>query len=398
MSSIYFFDFLSLPNMHLPFNAAFLKTIQKAYPKDQIIFAASAGHIENLKPYFPNPETIVFQEIAPFDYKNEKAHNPFWNRKAAQKCLAAAKNIVNGQLVRHVIIGGVEAALLRTFRQGWKQNLPQLYYILHGQLGTSFSWRTRNPVFRYFDFQSEFRRGLPEGQKWIALEKGIKQSVSEAFPKVKGSLITLEHPITYSPNAENSTDDGENNDLGEGQAHNHEDKIRIAFLGACTSEKGFDTFLRLAQNCTNRHVEFWAIGSSKKNCALDEYSALTRAPDKQYVSEAQYYHDLKQVDMVMLPFTESYRYISSGSLLDAVAYSKPVMTYRNANNALIVDEYGAFGPDTPSERDMQAYVNGLTKAAFDRDNQAWQPVIARIYKARTPEALAENYRTETSNP
>lgn len=84
MENIFFFDFLSHADMHLPFNEGLLGVLQSAFPEDRIVFAASLGHLNNLMPYLGG---IVFEPIDPLGVaRTKKQHHYFAGRRAAEEC------------------------------------------------------------------------------------------------------------------------------------------------------------------------------------------------------------------------------------------------------------------------------------------------------------------------
>lgn len=369
--------------MHLPFNAGYIKTLLHSFPDDNIIIVARQDHIINLKLLLSPLERLKYEPCDGFDYKNKHSFNPIWANKEANKCLKTAKSVIAGKDIRLVSIGGLEAGLLRCFRKKWSQvcSAP-LHYILHGQLGGATNWRSRNPLYRCFDFKAEFNKKLPASQKWVALEKGIQTSVIEAFPKLSNNIITMPHPID---NIGTPTSP-------EHQSRSTSSKMRVTFLGTCTQSKGFDIFLDVAKRLASENYEFWAVGKDLSGIDPSEFNVLTKKPNKGYVPSDEYYDILEQSDLILLPYKDNYKFISSGSLLDAIAYLKPVLTVRNKTHDTLINQYGEFGIFVDDNDEMHQKLKLLSREKILRQQDVWQKSLRKIRDDRSPKQLAKEYR------
>ncbi|MCK0070912.1 hypothetical protein [Kordiimonas laminariae] len=380
MKSIFFFDFLSTDNMHLPFNSGYLKTLRNAFPDDEIIFCAQRGHVENIQEYLADEDAITLRVCDGFDHRARVNQYPVTSAFSAYRYVKDVRRFIKGKNLRLLSIGGVEAALLRTFKRfGSSLTKAPLHYILHGQLGGTFAWRSRNPLHRWFDFRAEFMRGLPENQKWVALEKGIEDAVISLVPSLKGQIITLPHPLINYPVSEN-------------EVLKAERPIRFAYIGVCSKLKGFEAFRDLALRLTDENREFWVIGSKGKAYADDDFSMFKQEPADDFLEADQFYRMLKQVDVIVLPFEEGYNYISSGSMLDAVSFLKPVMTVKSSNYRHMLADYGEFGPLVSDLSQIEEAVAGLTFEGYQQKCDSWIDVLERIRDERRPEWLAQGYR------
>jgi len=369
--------------MHLPFNAGYIKTLLHSFPEDNIIVVARQDHITNLKLLLPHQQRLNYESCDGFNYKNKNSFNPIWANREAKNCLETVKNIIMGKDVRLACIGGLEAGLLRCFRKKWDRvSSSPLHYILHGQLGGATNWRSRNPLYRFFDFKAEFNKKLPSSQKWVALEKGIEASVIEAFPKLSNNIITMPHPID---NIETPTS-------FEHQNHSTSSKMRVTFLGTCTQSKGFDVFLDVAKRLASEHYEFWAVGKDLSGIDPSEFDVLTKKPNKGYVPSDEYYNILEQSDLILLPYKDNYKFISSGSLLDAISYLKPVLTVRNKTHETLINQYGEFGIFVDNNNEIYQKLKSLSREKILDQQDIWQKSLRKIRGDRSPKQLAKEYR------
>jgi len=386
VQTIAVFDFLSHTTMHLPFNAGYLKVLLQAFPDDKIIFFGDAGHIENLKFDFPDEPRLSFHTAHIMNVQDKRNHNPLSGNKAATDCFLSVIKNIDPQSLRIAAMSGADANLLRIFRKKWgKFSSAPLHYVLHNHLAASFAWRSRNPYYRFFDFMAEFKRGLPSAQKWIALEKGIQISVEKLVPKLKGSVISLPHPITFGDGSSVS-----GSSLGDGP-------IKVAFLGHCSAGKGFDYFVELANEFSGPNYEFWAIGRADPSQQHLDTSKLVHQPTDGYLAADEYYQALSKIDMAVLPLNEGYNYVASGSVLDAISHLKPTVMLESLTYKTIADDYGSYGPMVSDKAAIRALFLTSKKEHFAAQFPAWKKTLFEIRAHRTPEWLAQTYRKTIPN-
>ncbi|MBL4639223.1 MAG: glycosyltransferase [Kordiimonadaceae bacterium] len=196
---------------------------------------------------------------------------------------------------------------------------------------------------------------------------------------LKDKVIALPHPITYTSIASTPSDTDPNRAL------------RIAFVGHCSADKGFDLFIELANEFAGPDLEFWAIGRESEALPEQALEKLTHRPTKGYLSSEEYYEALAGTDIVLLPLAEQYRYVASGSVLDAISALKPIITIENSTYRAIADEYGSFGPMLENRGAIHALFASLDEERFLPQKEMWLKALLAIRSARAPEKLAIKY-------
>src|SRR6201997_2244133 len=183
--------------MHLAFNEGYLRILNAAYPHDRIWFRAVKGHVERLAPCVADLRNVAFQPCKPFETSfGLSHHNPIAGRWAARQCLNVIARETAGCCIRFAALLGVNANLFSVVGRGWPTvSSAPLHMILHGQLGESMIWRSRNPLIRVGDFISQLKRPLPKSVQIVALELGVKEAITAISPSMAPSIVTLEHPI-----------------------------------------------------------------------------------------------------------------------------------------------------------------------------------------------------------
>jgi glycosyltransferase involved in cell wall biosynthesis len=249
--------------------------------------------------------------------------------------------------------------------------------ILHNHLSETVYWRSRNPLFRAFDFRSVLAKPLAARQRLIVLELGIKDAIGALAPAFAASIETLEHPILVSER------------IAEREPAPDE-RLKIGFVGHASISKGFDRFVEIAGKSAS-DKEFHAIGIGSADALAMDLKALTRPPSGGPVPRTEYVKALRDVDAVCLPLSNSYDYVASGSVIDAIAGLKPLFCLQNRSVGGIFEKYGPIGYLAETARDLEDFVLQSSMASFLQQRPAWIANLAKARDARSPEALAPLY-------
>ena len=383
INTIIIFDFLSHANMHLPFNEGYIKSMRKAFPDDKIIFAATEKHIENIQPYIEKSYNIDFEVIKNFDdLLGEKSyHNPIYALPAAKKCWEALTLLSADNNIRHICLLGANGALIHSFSKRWKLNKrTSIHYIQHNQLSTSMKWRSRNPLYKYFDYLSVVSRGLPKNQKLVLLELGLDNELLKLAPKIAPSLVTIEHPV-------------QEREWLPIKVLDDNKPINIGFVGNCGVGKGFDRFLKLADRFAGDKYQFYAIG--KNNVKLENgltFDGLKVKPADGHLPRELFVKLLAEIDVVCLPLPKTISYVSSGSIIDAFAASKPLIISTNQSVRAIQEKYGEFGIVYSTDNELNDLLENLTQAQLKARFVDWHTNIQKIKENRSEQGVASQMR------
>jgi hypothetical protein len=373
------FDFLSHETMHLPFNEGYLRTLRAAYPHDEIVFHACAGHVANLSACFAPSDRISFQPVERFQAAfGLSRHNPLGGRIGAWRCWRAINAALAGRTPRLAAVLGVEANLLGVLRRVWPASVP-LHLILHNHIAETVRWRSRNPVLRNFDLTAGLQSRLPPHIRLIALELGISEALAAYAPAMAGSIDELEHPILGG-------------EWGETRTLAPDEPLRIGFLGHASASKGFDRFVAWATAHAGPRLEFHAIGIASPEALRMDQSALTRPATAGSVPRSEYVAALAPCHLVCLPLSPTYDFVASGSVIDAIAGLKPILGVRNNSFAAMEAKYGEFGSIAPDDAALDRLMATLDRAWVLANQPMWDASLRRIRAARLPENLALGYR------
>lgn len=256
--------------------------------------------------------------------------------------------------------------------------------VLHGNAAELAGWRARNPFIRATQLQPAMA-AAPKNTRFVVLEESIRLALLEVVPEFARRFATLPHPL---PSSE------ANRPPYKATHENH--PIRIAFLGAAQPKKGFDAFLKLARNLTQRFpgkVEFHAIGWLPPESANIDLSVLARQPSSHKISRAEFLQALEAVDYVCMPYSqELYRYSASGTLLDAVAVGKPLVALCSPILDDLQKNFGDIGELGENLEQLETLIENLIGQWDPHRYQEQKMVMKHICEARMPKNLLTQWR------
>lgn len=375
------FDFLSGDHMHLAFNEGYLRTVRAAYPDDLISYQAIEGNVKQLARRLTDLADIELKPCRPFQTSfGLSHHNPVVGRWAARECRNTIYRELTDRHIRFVVLLGFNASLLAVIGHGWPTvSAAPLHLILHGQLGEAMAWRSRNPLIRAADLVSQLQRPLPRSVRIVALELGVEHAIIEIAPAMAPSIVTLEHPILVS-------------EWAKDQPLPRAGKIKIAFVGHTRADKGFDTFVAIANDCSGHEIEFHAIGHSSQPASGFATDNLARKPAEAPVPREQYLAALAEMDIICLPWSSNvYNFTASGTLSDAVACLKPLIVFRNRTSEAISARYGQLGWLVKDRESAAGLIQTLGRSEFAKQVPVLIDTLKNIRRARMPQTLAASY-------
>jgi hypothetical protein len=264
------------------------------------------------------------------------------------------------------------------------RRLPSaILIVLHGN-ATELSWRSRNPISRFFDLTSAIRLGAWLGFTFIVLEKDIEAEVRCLLPELGPRLATLSHPLQDYERAETEVIASPN-------------PVRLGYLGLASAEKGFPIFASLAVALTREHpgtFEFSAIGPLVMDISTIDLSGLTIKPSSGKIPHSEYITAAHSLHYICLPYSAThYRLSASGILLDALALGKPIIAIELPSLRTLFRQYGELGFLCRDEADMKAVIAGLGRSFDAALYRAQVSAVGRAARDRKPEALAERVRS-----
>lgn len=368
---------------HVPFNAGLLAVVRKAFPGKQVCFFGAPAHIGELKKQVGASlaSSITWKEISPIPHDL-----PYFRRlfREAKRLCTLLRNFTEGATGPLLLANAKPAALValklvKCFR--FKKIRTQI--VLHGQLSGVIGRRYRHPVRRFQEMRTALTIFGNRNLQYVVLEENLRDVLLKNLLTLAGKVEVLDHPLP--PNETESKTD------------HLSTPIRFGFLGLANESKGFPVFVNLAKEITRKfqiQAEFHAIGRVPvEGNPAPQTDALTTKPGVERLSRKDYVQGVEQLHFIIFPHSgSSYKLNSSGTLLDALAWGKPLIARKISIFEDLFAKHGdigyLFSDDIELGEIVEHVVQKVNKAHYHQQ-------VLNIRKARcsrTPESLAVDYR------
>ena len=368
---------------HAPFNAGLLATIRAAFPDEELVFFGAGAHVEELKKQLGGSlsASISWIEIFPPDPERAYFGRLFCEIKIIRNLLRAFPRNSRGYLLLASACSSTVVALKLVKRSLFEGIKVQV--VLHGGLSGIVGRRYRRPILRFQEMRTALTFLGNTNIQYLVLEDCIRDTLLKNLPSLSGKVETLDHPLPPNEAGSNSND--------------FSTPIRFGFLGLANEQKGFAVFLQLAKEMATKYqdqVEFHAIGRlpAEGNPAL-ELDALAIRPGVRRMSRVDFIHGVKQLDFIIFPHHAGHYDLSpSGTLLDAIAWEKPLVARSLPIFEDMLKKHGDIGYLFRNDMELREVVEHIIQK---RDKLHYHRQVFNIRKARasrTPKALANSYR------
>jgi hypothetical protein len=369
---------------HVPINCAFLEMIYYAYPSRTIVFWGEQFHLQEIQNQISNQikTSILWEEIPDYHLPLPEMKSYLYNAKLLHSIINKYSNQIDYMLFTSA--DSVILLYLKIYNLFFSKIHVQI--VFHSNLNQIIGWRSMNPFVRMLDLKSAllFNAGNRLIQ-YVVLEKASRDFMLTVLPSLKGNVEVVEHPIPPNEFTSNAIKFGP--------------PYKIGFLGITSETKGFSLFLKLAEEINRLfggNVEFLAIGSTSRDTIDYDLKCLHKKPSGNKLSRTDYVENINQVHYICLPYSlDSYKLNASGALLDAIAYEKPIVSFRLSIIENLFNKYGSLGYLCDSYEDMIQSVKDIINKHDDKKYHMQKNILRKIAKERSPSQIAKNYRQIT---
>lgn len=384
-SSILVIDHPSRGGMHAAFNACYIRILRFAYPDALITVCAHKTHNEELKRETSDLNNIAWRE-RPDLYANGSILPPFRSNlqrlKAmlvgAQRANAAIKDGVADTQTELVIVICPAPLTVGALRFLKTPKTVPIHLVLFGQLKTAKKESARNLLWRMLSFKHEIRLGARKNVSFICLEEHVETSLHDYVGHQRSRTYHLEHPIPQPAAPPRQRD--------------MQKPVKFGFLGMAVPVKGFPGFVQVAHDLANPAMEFHAIGHTVGGLGALDLSALTTQPSRDKVPQEAFTAMLQSMDAIVQPLSAAYADYSSGTILDAVAYEKPLFTLQNSLMASLERRGMPIGFMAPDLETLTHAMRSFADGKMREEAKQWRENQKAFKAERALPALAEKYR------
>jgi hypothetical protein len=328
---------------HVPFDAALIASLAEAYPGEPVHFFGETEHLRLIQrflaPRFPNADVVWHELTLPprLATPRERIGDDLRTTRAM---LSEARRLDAGRVIAAYMHSTTGIVALKALAQLYRPR--SLAFIHHGSLLRLVSSRRYHPLL-----------WLGNGRlRQIVLGDSIRDEVLGQLPVLRGSLHAIRHPYFF--------DDAETSDLPVSGP------TGFSFLGLVDENKGFPEFVDLASTLAPAWKDaayFDLIGGTRVGALPNTHGPwvktyLTDGPMPRDVYEAQ----LRKTHYAVFPYNPSYyKFIASGSVLDALTAGKPIIALRNSQFDEMFKTMGDIGYLCDDVRQMKELAAGILR-------------------------------------
>lgn len=363
---------------HAPLNAAVLVACRIAFPGRQIAFAASDIHFAAVAALLAPDERPAFFPIEVL--RPVGSHIP---RFRAQFDGVRRAITHSGASTALLLSSGPETFFAARALVSLHRHL-RVSVLLHGNAGLLLERRTRDPLFRAFDYTAGFAATRHGRIQTIALEEHIADMLAQLFPNRPRSLV-WPHPVPPHETLPAQPSPAEGWNAGGA--------LRIGFIGAASRTKGFEAFLDAARGFQGREIAFRLAGYLTSDFRADTVPLPGLAT--QPLPREAFLEAIRALDFAFLPFSpDVYEFTASGSLLDCIANLVPVIATRSTVVQRLTRDYGPIGHICATQEEVHTLLRNPARLALPADIEAFRSTLERIRADRLPGALAKLIRRD----
>lgn len=357
---------------HGPFNAATLRAACDAFPGRAITFAASTRQHQTVLEADPALRDLPYRaiEVLPPGGVTRARFLAQWR---------AIRGAIRATGARSVLLlsGGPETFFVARLLVSLDAGL-RLFIVLHGMGPEDFSWRSRDPRRRLFDYRAGMGWAQHPRIVFVALEEHIADALVPLL-RLRRRPLVWPHPLPH--------------DAAPVDAADVTMPVRIAFPGTVSRNKGFAMFAEAARNCAAPELAFELVGYAP-SCTQDDGTAAFEAPGEP-LARADYVRRLQAAHFALLPLDPAvYRLTASGTMMDCMALGLPLITTANEAALAWERQYGKVGLLFRDADELAALLRAPELLANPEQHRAFRAALGRAAAARTPEAFALRLRRD----
>jgi pimeloyl-ACP methyl ester carboxylesterase len=353
-------------------NAAMLRMARTAFPQAHILFAGDATHIHHVNEMDPGTGREI--EWLPLEIPLRHGLSSGSRRRAEWRLWGQLLELIDQRGVDRLILLGMSMdGLLDIKAWLWRRPRVRVLVVLHAVLGVAMGSR-----------RSRLQWWLAPAPRlrWLVLGQHIAEALGSDFAAITPRVRWIPHPVLAL----------------DGPGGGHADPALpgpstvFAFPGLATSGKGFDQFCHLARSLAgDPRARFELVGRLPPDepAHSPDNVLLPDLTDGRLARE-EYERRIRNAHYLVLPMRPTaYRYVASGSIVDALALGRPLMGL--AASPPTRDLFAQFGDVGYLCDDMNAMVDVARRLTHDPDPERYRSQLANLASARAalaPDALA----------
>ena len=370
---------------HTPFNAALLRTINFAFPKDSICFYAEDSHLKHVRGQ-------IGEELGAFVVWRKLAlparHSSFYTRLLSDfKTVKFLLNELNENPQKDVLVITGKASILWALKYytGTIHKDKRIQVIIHGDFSTLHRTPRKsilNPFYYIGCLKTALKISGYERLQYIVLEEVVREAILKKMPFLSNNVMVLDHPIPV--------------DKQHVEINNFHQPIHFGYLGRASEKKGFSDYLTVASEISKRYhgqAKFHFIGTvsdKMRHANHSKMAFLSGTAGAEEMSRSEYVNRLKNLHFVCLFHNKYYESCASGVLMDSIAWEKPIVATQLPIFGTLQKGFGDIGY-LCRKNEFSDTIGSIIRENDSERYKRQAENMSRVKATRTPEALARKY-------
>jgi hypothetical protein len=365
---------------HVPINASLLCMLSKIYSDQPVVFWSSTSHSNAVQRFIESKgislQNVTFQQVA-------SLHIGLPISSYMKKVMCEILNVKRlHSTIRHlqpaqVFYLSISPFTSCVFHKFIYDNSYRARIVLHGDLEfiRLNTTRLRNYLGRCLRMAF---RSASKNLSYIVLDHLIKKNLVKTGLINAGRIISLPHPYIFNDHFLNYND--ENAPVIP--------PVHIGMIGVASMEKNsqllFGLADRLRNECLSGKVIFTIIGKNENISDAYQNEYVEIVGKEGMVTRPVFEQQIGSIHFSIFFYSnEAYQLSSSGALLDAIEFEKPLIALRNDLFESIFSEAGEIGYLCNSVDEMYDLIIRFSGGNMDIDRYNSMKGNMRKYKSNT---------------
>lgn len=192
--------------------------------------------------------------------------------------------------------------------------------------------------------------------KFVVLGDSILKNVIDLLPdNFSDSFFSVDHPYIFSEKTENT------------QITN---RLNIGTVGLFNKAKGADDFCKLCSLIHRNDIQFSITGKILYDINILKRLGINLPSNegKDVLPRKELEERIRKLDVILYLYNkESYKFIASGAIFDAINMNKPIVAIKNNYFSYIFEKFGTFGYLEDSVEQIAELLNNFEKHQISFD-------------------------------
>ncbi len=364
--NIRYIDSFSHKTLHDQYNAAFLATCSYAFGRiEYIVGRSSYRHTRTLLDLLPDLNySVRFISVVGGNSRMAVLMRTFLSAFQNIRLLIFSRK---SDLLIYNFNNFISLPIINFLNKILKRQIvivchSELSFIVNDCVHKNMIYNLRTKVLRQI-FRDE-KKSLAPDIRFCVLGESILENLKYHIPLQKMKhFISIDHPYIFSDRQMHMP--VQQDKTGK--------KIRIGVIGTMAQEKGADILTAIARRINlleQKNIDIVIVGKILCDTKQFEDVGIQLPPGngKDFLDREVFNSLISELDYILYLYPmNSYRFTASGSIMDAINYGKPILSFENHFFSYLFRKYGKLGYLIRDENEMTELIENTLPGIADKE-------------------------------